>query len=435
MAEHGAEGLAVDPKRISARLAAFARIGYSSDGGMQRLAFSRKDLQARELLIHMLTTLGLVVQVDGIGNVFGRLAGTHPDLPSLLIGSHLDTVPGGGRFDGSLGVVAGLELMSILRAAALQPRHPIELVSFSCEESSRFGRGTLGSGIVAGVWEADELLTLRDRQGATLRNVLQRHGLAPDAVHTARRAAGDFLTFLELHIEQGRVLEEAELQLGVVTAIAAPTRFRLTLTGRADHSGATPMHLRQDALAGAAEVVLAVERAASGVGETVATVGALRVTPGVMNVVPGVVELDIDIRGVDLGHRQQVTQRIRDEITEISTRRRLRAELQLLNQQEPVALDPRIMTALEQACKRRGIRSRRMPSGAGHDAMQMARICPAGMLLAPSRAGISHNRAEWTDLDDIVAGVQIMVDVAIELAQLGVNAPLSAGSEDSRSAS
>lgn len=416
--EHPA--IVVDPARISARLAAFARIGYAADGGINRMAFSRADLQARELLIHHLTTLGLTVRIDGLGNVFGRLPGSEPELPALLVGSHLDTVPGGGRFDGSLGIVAGLELLSALRAAGPPPRRSIELVSFSCEESSRFGRGTLGSGVVAGVWEPDEVLALRDRQGVTLRSVLERSGFDPATLPEARRASGDYLAFLELHIEQGRVLEDAALQVGIVTAIAAPSRFRLTLTGRADHSGATPMHLRRDALAGAAEVILAVERAVTGLGETVATVGALRVSPGVMNVVPGRVELDIDLRGVDRDHKQQAIDALRQAITELAERRELEAELELLNQQDPVALDARLIDAFEHACRRRAVTARRMPSGAGHDAMQLAHICPAGMLLTPSRDGVSHNRSEWTDLHDIVAGVQVMVDVAIGLMEHGL---------------
>lgn len=416
MCEHVPIDLTVDPARITARLAAFARIGYAADGGVNRLAFSRADLQARELLIHHLTTLGLVVHIDGLGNVFGRLEGREPELPPILIGSHLDTVPGGGRFDGSLGVVAGLELLNALQAAGVQPRRGIELVSFSCEESSRFGRGTLGSGVVAGVWEPEEVLALRDRQGATLRAVLERCGFEPAALPEARKQPGDYLAYLEMHIEQGRVLEDAALQIGVVEAIAAPTRFRLVLTGRADHSGATPMHLRRDALAGAAEIILAVERAATGVGESVGTVGALRVSPGVMNVVPGRVELDIDLRSVDRIHKEQVSDVLRQAITEIAERRQLESELVLLNEQDPVTLDARLVGALELGCRRRNVGARRMPSGAGHDAMQLARICPAGMLLVPSRDGVSHNRAEWTNLDDIVAGVQVLADVAVELA-------------------
>src|SRR5215218_9513410 len=293
----GAPG--VDAGRIQEWLRAFARIGYSADGGMRRLAFSRGEFRARQLLIHLLERTGLRSRLDGIGNCFGRLPGARePDAPPILLGSHLDTVPGGGRFDGAVGVVAALEVAATIRERGIATRHPIEVVSFAGEESSRFGRGTIGSGILAGTWAADEILALRDANGTRLGQVLARLGVTPAAVAASRRAPGDFAAFLELHIEQGRVLEEAGVALGVVEAIAAPCRLRLRLTGRADHSGATPMPLRRDALAGAAEVVLAIERLAAASNGVVGTVGTLRVEPGAINVVPGQAELGIDIRAM-----------------------------------------------------------------------------------------------------------------------------------------
>ena len=412
----------VSAERIEASLRAFARIGYSADGGMNRLAFSRADLRARQLLLHLLRSLGLTVRIDEVGNVFGRLPGRESGLP-LLLGSHLDTVPGGGRFDGALGVVAALEAVRLLQERDVSPRHPVELVSFACEESSRFGRGTLGSGVLAGTWGARELLGLSDGRGVRLEQALRRAGIDPEGIDRARREPGDFLAYLELHIEQGRVLEEARCQVGVVEGIAAPTRFRVTLGGQADHSGATPMGLRHDALAGAAEIVLAVERAARAVSGVVGTVGTLRLEPGAINVIPGRVELGVDVRSTSAADKARVVAAIRAEIARVAGARALEWAITVLTDEEPVRLDPRLVDLLEDGCRARAVPAVRLPSGAGHDAMQMARLCPAGMLMVPSRRGVSHHRDEWTSLADIVAGVQVYADAALALAEGWEHAP------------
>lgn len=422
MSSHTAAlGPSVDPERIRAHLKAFAAIGYSPSGGMRRLAFSKTDLRARQLLTHFMGNLGLDTRIDAIGNVFGRLpAQAGMWAPAVLVGSHLDTVPGGGRFDGAVGVVAGLEAAAIVREHVELSRHTLEIVSFSCEESSRFGRGTLGSGVVAGVWDAGDVLQLRDAQGHSLRRVLQRVGLDPGHLDGARRPAEDFVAFLELHIEQGRVLEETPACVGIVDTIAAPTRFRLYLTGQADHSGATPMTLRRDALAGAADVILAVERSAKATRGVVATVGTLRVEPGAINVVPGQVELGLDIRSTDSTAKRLVVEQIQHESERVCAARGLSATFELLAEEEPVSLDPRVIHTLERCAQARSVPSLSMPSGAGHDAMHMATICPTGMLLVPSRGGISHHAAEWTEFEDIVAGIQVLVDATVAILLRGV---------------
>jgi beta-ureidopropionase / N-carbamoyl-L-amino-acid hydrolase len=412
------EQLRVDAERVRRTLQAFARIGYDTGGRMQRLAFSRADLRARQLLLHMMQRLGLRTRVDGFGNVFGRLElGDDRDrLAPVLIGSHLDTVPAGGRFDGSLGVAAALEAVALMRQDIGDMKRPVEVVSFACEESSRFGRGTLGSGLLAGAWKPGELLSLKDREGRTLADVLRRVGLDPDRLDEVRKAPGEYAGFIEIHIEQGRVLEESPAQVGVVTAIAAPVRFRVTVSGQNDHSGATPMNLRRDALAAAAEIVLAVESCAREEAEIVGTVGVMRVEPGAINVVPGHVEMGIDIRGTDRERRGRVADSVRRAARETSVRRAVDIEFEELTDEDPVDMSEGIIEALESVAGRRSVQVTRMPSGAGHDAMQMTRICPSGMLLVPSRAGISHDPGEWTDLPDIVAGTQVYVDAAYQLA-------------------
>ncbi|MGA7671886.1 MAG: Zn-dependent hydrolase [Nitrolancea sp.] len=419
-APSGSLRIDVDPSRIEANLRAFARIGYSRDGGMNRLAFSRNDLRARQYLLHLLQTLGASARIDGFGNVFGRVDGSEPSLPPLLVGSHLDAVPAGGRFDGSVGVAAALEVLSVLREHRITPRHPIELVSFACEESSRFGRGTLGSGIVAGAFDPNEVLNLTDAHGTRLERVLERAGLDPNELAEARRASGDYLAYLEMHIEQGRVLEEVGKVVGVVEGIAAPTRFRVHVQGQADHSGATPMTLRRDALTGAAEIILAVERHARAAGNVVGTVGVATVEPGAMNVVPGRVTLAVDVRSIDASAKAAVVRQIRDDIEATARARNLKIDVELLTDEEPVRLDRHVIETLDRMCALRETPSLHIMSGAGHDAMHIARLCPAGMILVPSRNGISHHRDEWTEIEHVVAGTQVFVDAALEIATNGI---------------
>ncbi len=406
----------IDAGRVRERLQSFARIGYQRDGSVTRLAFTRADLQARELLLHYLAALGLKVRIDAFGNIFGERTGSDPTLAPVLAGSHLDTVPQGGRFDGSLGVVAALEAVSLLTGAGVDLPRSVQVVSFSCEESSRFGVGTLGSALVAGSVAPGEVLALEDRDGLSIYAALTSAGFRPDELDSVRLQPQAVRAFVELHIEQGRVLEEAEQSVGIVTSIAAPTRFRVEVTGRPDHSGATPMALRKDALTGAAEMILLIERTAGESESSVGTVGTLRVTPNAMNVVPGNAVFDVDLRGGDREDKQQMVARVEQGIKEIALRRSLTVSSQPLTHQEPVEMDSEIVELLTRHCAARGIGQRQMLSGAGHDAMQMARICPAGMVLVPSSAGISHSRDEWTDPELAVPGIQALVDTVIDLA-------------------
>jgi beta-ureidopropionase / N-carbamoyl-L-amino-acid hydrolase len=406
----------VDPDRIRQRLQAFARIGYQPDGSVTRLAFTRADLQARELLIHYLSSLRLDVHIDQFGNIFGERVGADSSLEPVLVGSHLDTVPNGGRFDGSLGVVAALETISVLDGAGLELPRGIQVVSFSCEESSRFGVGTLGSELVAGVIAPEKALALEDSDGVSVAKALRSAGFDPDKLDMVRRQPGDFRAFVELHIEQGRVLEEEDKSVGIVESIAAPTRFRVEVIGRPDHSGATPMHLRNDALTGSAEMILLIERAAQESESSVGTVGTMRVLPNAMNVVPGRAIFDVDLRGGDIADKRRTLDRIEAGIDEIVTRRGLQVSRRELTHQDPVAMNPEIVELLMRHCDRREIGHRLMLSGAGHDAMQMAQICPAGMVLVPSSRGISHAREEWTDPLLAVPGIQALVDTVLELA-------------------
>ncbi|MBI2880239.1 MAG: Zn-dependent hydrolase [Candidatus Tectomicrobia bacterium] len=409
---------AIHPERIRSDLVKFARIGATPDGGVQRLSFSQQEIAARQLALHLMQTAGLAVRMDGIGNLFGRVEGSDPGLPPIWVGSHIDTVPSGGKFDGSVGVVAALEVVRAIRENPEPLVHPVEAVVFVSEESSRFGLATIGSGVVAGVFRPEEFLELRDAEGYRLGELLACQGFDAETIASARRSPGDVRAFLEVHIEQGRVLETEGLSIGVATAIANATRLRARFIGRADHSGATPMHLRRDALAGAAQLITFVESLCRGTDPpVVGTVGVLRVHPCAMNVIPGWVEIGIDIRSTSGPAKEAVAEQVERRAREIADERGLQAEIELVGRGVPVELGREMVRLLEEVCRSEGYSFRRMPCGAGHDAMQIARIAETGLVLIPCREGISHNPAEWSDPEDIVRGAQVVLEAARRLGR------------------
>lgn len=415
-------GLRIDPDRLARDLAGLARIGIGEDGSVTRLAFSLADLRGRHYMIHLLQRADIPVRVDGIGNLIGRIEGRDPRAPAVALGSHIDSVPHGGRFDGSVGVVAALEVARSIRAAGAAPDRPVEVLIFVAEESSRFGLSTIGSSAMAGDADPGRLLGLADRNGQRLGDILARFGIGEEDVAAARRAPGEISHYLELHIEQGRVLVEEGKQVGVVRAVAAPCRLKVTFTGRADHSGATPMHLRRDALAAAARLIARVEdvcrapRAAPVVG----TVGAIEARPGAMNVVPGEATLWVDLRSTSRPERDAVRDAVIDAARRLAGERLLQLAIDTVMEDDPVPLDPAVCQLLERLCAERGVAYRVMDSGAGHDAMKMARIARAGLLFVPSREGASHNPREWTALGDIAAGAQVLLEAALALAAPGL---------------
>jgi hydantoinase/carbamoylase family amidase len=360
---------------------------------------------------------GLEVRLDAVGNLFGRWEGSEPDAPLVLTGSHVDTTLNAGRYDGVLGVLGAIEAIELLRAAGVRPRRSIEVVAWAGEEP-RFGTGCVGSRVAAGELERADLDRLCDREGTSMAQALRGAGFDPERLEAARIEPATVHALVELHIEQGAVLESNGESIGVVTAIAAPHDFRLTLRGAATHAGATPMGLRRDALAGAAEAMVALERAAreSRSGTTVATVGILRVRPGAINVVPGEVELDIDVRDSDLDAREAVVASIVQAARDVADRRGLDVELMPIVEDLPVACDDRVVAAAEDACRELDLSYRRMTSGAYHDAMIMGRRVPIGMIFVPSVGGISHHPDELTAPDDLDRGVQVLAGTLSRLA-------------------
>jgi N-carbamoyl-L-amino-acid hydrolase len=416
---NGIPMLAIKPDRLLADLEAYAGIGADPQGGVTRLAYSEADLQARQRFVEQTEAAGLTPRTDAVGNLFARRPGREGELAPVGFGSHLDSVPHGGRFDGPLGVLAALEVIRSLNDAGLRTRRPIDLICFAAEESGRFGLGTLGSKALVGKLTPEMLASLRDPRGQTLGQALQACGYEPERLDQARLRPGAYHAYLELHLEQGAVLESRGLPVGVVTGIAAPTRYRVSYIGRADHSGATPMDLRKDALVAAAELVLAVRRltVTHGSATTVGTVGILRVQPGAMNVIPGEVALGIDIRDIQAEGKRRVARKVFAAAKRIAKKWGIEAAIEQLADDPPVPLPARIRQLSAAACRDRGIPCMELPSGAGHDAMYMAEVSEAGMLFTRCRAGISHNPAEHVSDEDVAAGATALAETVLRLAE------------------
>jgi N-carbamoyl-L-amino-acid hydrolase len=413
--------VAINKRRLLRDLNAVSRIGIGDHGSVTRLVFSIKELRSRQLLIHLMRQAGLQTYVDRIGNIFGRLNGAAARAPAVMVGSHLDTVPHGGKFDGTMGVIGALEAVRTLKERKVPLRSPVEVVCFVGEESSRFGYSTLGSSLLAGEVHAAELANAADTRGTRLESVLADLGIYPSNLRSLRRDPSTVKAYLELHIEQGPILEAKRKPIGVVTSIAAPTRFKVVFTGQADHSGTTPMEMRKDALVAAAECIVALERicrrfSAMKQGRVVGTVGAIKIEPGVINAIPGSAELSVDIRSITAAAKKRVVRLVHAKIREIARRRRLGVKILPIREEDPVPLDKRLVHLLQDCCEARDVSYEIMPSGAGHDAMQMAKITPAGMLFIPSRRGISHSPLEWSDPEHICLGTQLLMDSIIRVA-------------------
>ena len=402
----------VNGKRLLETLNLISRIGITSNGS-ERTAYSIKEIRAKETLVQLMKRAGLSISIDGVGNIFGKTQGTGP---ALMMGSHIDSVPGGGRFDGVAGVASALEVAQSVLEQAIPIAHPLEVCGFSAEESSRFGLGTMGSAIMTGELNAGHIMGLKDRHGTSLEQALARLGLTEKDVNRSRRRPDDLLGYLELHVEQGPLLEMSSKKIGIVKAIAAPTRMRICFLGRADHSGTTPMDLRRDALVAASELVLAVEEICRRqVSQVVGTVGTMNVKPNAMNVVPGTVEMGVDLRSISSQQKREARQLVMNRATEIADRRRLEVEISILREEEPVVLDSEMVSLLEEVCISMNIPYMVMTSGAGHDAMNMSKITKVGMIFVPSYMGLSHNPDEWTDLNDVVLGANCLMQAALRL--------------------
>ncbi|WP_455237511.1 allantoate amidohydrolase [Veillonella sp.] len=380
--------------------------------GINRLAFTDADWEGRQYIIDRMTDAGLDVEIDGFGNVIGYKVGTNPDLPIIMVGSHTDSVPNGGNYDGVAGVLSAIEVVRSIIDDGFEHEHTIAVVDFMCEESSRFGAATLGSKAMRGKLTLNDLYRLVDKQGISLYDALKNRKLHPDAIESMVYNR-PVKAFIEMHIEQGKVLEHEQKQIGIVSGIAAPERFYVTIRGNADHSGATPMNLRHDALCGASKIILGIEEVTSMQEElpVVGTVGIAEVVPGAMNVIPGSVKLGVDIRSISKVARDSVVFLIKELIDVIAEKRGLSYTIEPISKENPVSMHPCMVKEFERAVTSLQLEYMIMPSGAGHDAMHWTEVAPTGMIFIPCRDGISHNPAEFAAMDDIVAGAEVLENV------------------------
>ncbi len=397
---------ALSAARILERIEALARLSEQPDG-LTRVYLSAEHARANALVGDWMREAGLAVRVDAVGNLIGRREGERPGLPCLMLGSHLDSVRNAGRYDGMLGVITAIECVQALGAQALP--FAIEVIGFADEEGVRFQATMLGSRAVAGTFDP-QLLDLADARGVSMRDALRAFGLDPEQVADAARRRDEVLAYVEYHIEQGPVLEAERLPVGVVTAINGQQRFRIELEGMAGHSGTVPMALRRDALAAAAECVLAAEAAAHAVPDAVATVGQISVAPGATNVIPGRAVLSLDVRSPRDADRERVARTIVDACTAIGARRNVRVSATQTHVLDSCACAPWLRQQLAQAITADGHRVRELPSGAGHDAMALVGLTDVAMLFLRCAKGISHHPAEAIEAEDAATGARVLLN-------------------------
>lgn len=406
--------LRVNRERLWKDLMELGEIGQQPSGGMTRLSLTPVDMEAREWLIRRMNEAGLTTRTDGVGNIIGVYHGADSTLPKVVIGSHIDSVIEGGKFDGPLGVLGALEAIRTLQDHGIQLLHDIEVVSFTDEEGARFRSGFIGSKGMIG--EVDDVfLSQKDDQGVTIREALLAAGYDPADTASTVRSRGDIKGYVELHIEQGKVLESLDVPVGIVSGIAGPSWLTVTLYGEAGHAGTTPMNLRKDPLVAAAEFMLELEKVATGHGG-VGTVGKMSVSPGASNVIPGKVEFTVDLRHIDLDKRVHMKKLLIESLDRISSDRSVSYEVQEDMALPPVKCSDSVMDLLRSSAKSITLPAHEMVSGAGHDAMVMSKITDVGMIFVRSKDGISHNPKEWSSPEDCALGVDLLMHAAIRLA-------------------
>jgi len=395
--------------RLIAELNALAQISEAEPPVVTRVVFSEADLRARAYVKGLCREAGLEIHEDAIGNTFARWNGTDPGLAPVGTGSHIDAIPNAGLYDGCVGVLGGLEAIRVLQQLGLKPRRSIELVIFTAEEPTRFGIGCLGSRMMAGVLSPAQAAALRDKDGRGLDKLRAEAGFT-GPLESVLLSSGRFHKFIELHIEQGPLLEQESLDLGLVTHIAAPASLRVLIEGEGGHAGGKLMPGRRDALAAAAELVLALESAAKSTGaiDTVGTVGVCEVFPGAVNSIPSRVRLETDIRDIDAARRDGVIESLKKACSEVATRRGVSIRTEIVNADPPAACDAAILDTMEQAAKAAGKSYKRMVSRAYHDSLFMARISPVAMLFIPCRGGVSHRPDEYASPAWIGSGVHVL---------------------------
>jgi N-carbamoyl-L-amino-acid hydrolase len=402
----------VDGARVNQHLTDLSRFGANPQGGVSRVAFTQADIDARGFAQGLMRQAGLDVRIDAAGNIIGTRAGTQPGARPILFGSHIDSVPEGGNYDGDVGSMGAIEVAQTLAERNYRNRHPLH-VAIWCDEES----GLTGSRGYIGDLPADELRR-PGRDGVPLADKIRRIGGDPDRIAEARHAAGSVAAYVELHIEQGGILDEKGIQIGIVEGIVGIHHYDVTITGFANHAGTTPMDRRRNAMLAAAELVLVVDRVVRSVpGRQVGTVGRLLVKPGAPNVIPGQVDLTVELRDLSTEKIESLWTRIHAEGEEIA--RRYETTLTYVRQHAnpPALSDPGVRAVVADAVAGLGLSSQPMPSGAGHDAQDLSQICPMGMIFVPSVKGISHSPVELTRPQDVTNGANVLLQTVLRLDQ------------------
>jgi len=400
-----------NPDRMEQRIKALGQYGANPAGGVSRVAFSEADIAGRAYIMDLMREAGLSVRVDTAGNLIGRRAGREEGLPVIMFGSHIDSVPGGGNYDGDVGVIGAIEAIQMMNDNGLSTRHPLEVVIFTDEEG-----GLTGSRAMVGQL-SERTLEVVSHSGMTIREGIREVGGDPNRLDLAERKPGEILAFIELHIEQGAYLDEENINIGVVEGIVGIRWWDVTVEGFANHAGTTPMNKRWDAMVSAAELTLAINHVATTMpGRQVATVGRIRAEPGAPNVIPGEVVLSLEIRDLDAGKIQQVFEQIQAEAKQIADARYTPIRFSEIEVASPPApTDPQMRRVISAAADELGMSFKLMPSGAGHDAQDMTHIAPTGMIFVPSVNGVSHSPKEFTSAQDMANGASVLLKTILAI--------------------
>lgn len=400
----------INGKRIAKRLFELSQIGFVQVGGVKRPGFSNEEKDAKALVKKWMTEAGLTVSEDGAGNVTARLEGKK-NRPAIASGSHVDSVPSGGNFDGPLGVLSALEVVESWKEEGYTPEKPYEVIVFSDEEGSRFNSGLTGSQAMTGAISEEEMAQLRDYNGDTLEQVLTHYGSTLESFKTAGRDLAELELFVEVHIEQGKKLETANQPVGIVNGIAGPAWLAVEFAGEAGHAGNTPMIGRKDCLIAAAEFIQSIPQFPKTVSDTaVATVGKMDVFPNGANVIPEKVKLLVDIRDIKEAPRDQLIDQLIEQAEKVAAKNDSQLTVKLNTRIQPVPIAEDLQNRLATSLNKFGISPTYIPSGAGHDAMNLGRFIPVAMLFVRSKDGISHNPKEWSNLNDCVMGIHVLKD-------------------------
>ena len=409
--------ITIDSEQLYGELDKLASFTDAPPPAVTRVVFSTVDLAARAYIRELCRAANLIVRVDAVGNLFARWVGSEPGLAAIGTGSHTDAIPFAGAYDGTVGVLGGLEAIRALQRAGFQPRRSIELLMFTSEEPTRFGIGCLGSRLLSGSLQAGRAKTLTDKEGQSLDQVRTAAGFS-GTLDDVVLPKGYYEAFLELHVEQGPVLEARNIPVGVVTAIAAPASLRIWLDGEGGHAGTVLMPQRHDAFLAASEISLAVESAVKSTGaiDTVGTVGVCDIFPGAVNSIPSRVKIEIDVRDIDGTRRDAVLRAIDEACGRVTERRGVKLKKEVLNADPPAQSGRRALNALNQSCERCGISPFPLPSRAYHDSLFMSRITEVGMLFVRCRQGVSHRPDEYASADDIATGTRVLADALAQLS-------------------